>query len=85
MMGDQIAETDKGKIGTLIDETGCIGQGKLILSDMVCERLMGSALVDMTVSIESMRAVEARLLYSRVNLIFYWSRELGRLAIVDTA
>lgn len=72
------------QIGTVVDETGCIARGKLVLSDLAWQQLLGrtsSELVDS--STELLRYLEHRLLFLRVTFVFGWSEEVGKLAILQ--
>ena len=70
------------QVGTLIDETGCIVPGKLVWSNPAWEQLFGRAAEQFVEgSAQVLKALEQRLLFLRVNLLFGWSGEVGRLAI----
>lgn len=72
------------QLGAILDETGQIGSGKLILSDRAWTELLGrsaSQLVD--TDLEVLRYIEQRLLFLRVTMGFALKLddEIGRLAI----
>ena len=72
------------QLGPILDETGEIGSGKLILSDRAWAELLGrtaSQLVD--TDLEVLRYLEQRLLFLRVTMGFALKLddEIGRLAI----
>lgn len=72
------------QLGPIIDETGQISSGKLILSERAWEELLGrkaEQLID--TDVEVLRYLEHRLVYLRVTMGFALSLEdeIGRLAI----
>jgi hypothetical protein len=72
------------QLGPILDETGQIGSGKLILSDRAWGELLGrttSQLVD--TDVEVLRYLEQRLLFLRVTMGFALKLEdeVGRLAV----
>lgn len=76
--------TNTIQLGPLIDETGHLSNGKLILSDAAWEQLLGrtaTQLVD--TEIEVLRYLEQRLLFLRVTMGFVvcLEGEIGRLAV----
>jgi len=73
------------QVGLLIDETGCISSGKVILSDHAWSQLMGRDVHDMVSSRAHMKAFERRVRHSRVTMIFHWSVAVGRLVILDVS
>ncbi|KAI4715534.1 hypothetical protein E4T48_08277 [Aureobasidium sp. EXF-10727] len=69
-------------IGKLIDESGCILSGKLLLSDHAWTRLLGRSAEEMVQSSAStLKSVEQRMLYVRITLRFWWSARIGKLVI----
>lgn len=74
------------QLGNIVDETGQISCGKLILSDAAWEQLLGRTAAQLvTASLEVMKYLEERLLFLRVTLGFMLhlggEDEVGRLAI----
>lgn len=73
----------------VIDETGCIGTGKLVLSSQAWEHLLGCSPADLVTSNQDLLAyLEHRLLFLRVTLLFGWVAEeeisgTGRLFVKD--
>jgi hypothetical protein len=68
----------------VIDETGQIGSGKLILSDRAWEDLLGRTAEQLVgTSVDVLRYLEQRLLMLRVTMGFALSLEdeIGRLAV----
>jgi hypothetical protein len=71
-------------MGKLVDETGCILSGKLVLSDHAWIRLLGRSGEEMVQSSASiLKSVEHRMLYARVTLQFWWSTPVGKLFITE--
>ncbi|KAG9915377.1 hypothetical protein KCV05_g12734, partial [Aureobasidium melanogenum] len=71
-------------IGRLIDESGCILSGKLVLSDHAWTRLLGRSVGEMIQSSAStLKSVEHRMLHVRITLRFWWSAGVGKLVITD--
>jgi hypothetical protein len=71
-------------LGPVIDETGQIGSGKLILSDGAWEDLLGRSAEQLVgTSVDVLRYLEQRLLMLRVTMGFALSLEdeIGRLAV----
>ncbi|KAL2357179.1 hypothetical protein BJ546DRAFT_1024446 [Cryomyces antarcticus] len=69
-------------IGSLIDETGCIGPGKLVFSDKAWEQLLGRTAEELVESSANvLEYLEHRLLFLRTTLVFGWSEETGKLAV----
>lgn len=66
-----------------MDETGCIGAGKLVLSGDAWTHLLGCLASETFGSLEDVRILEEDMLYKRVTMMFYWSIDVGKLAIVD--
>ncbi len=68
------------QVGTLIDETGSIGPGKLIWSDDAWNQLLGRSAGELVVSnSDQLRSLECRLLFVRISLFFGWSQRMGKL------
>lgn len=72
------------QLGPMLDETGQVSSGKLVLSDRAWEELLGrtaAQLVD--TDVEVLRYLEQRLLFLRVTMGFALKLEdeVGRLAI----
>lgn len=75
---------DVCKLGPVLDETGQIASGKLILSDQAWEQLLGrSAEQLVSTQINVLRYIEQRLLLLRVTMGFALrlEDEIGRLAV----
>jgi hypothetical protein len=70
-------------IGTLLDESGCIGAGKLLWSASAWEELFGRSVLQF-ISLESreMRLLEQRISGMRITLFVGWKEEVGRLAVL---
>ena len=69
-------------VGTLVDETGSIGSGKLVWSTEAWEQLLGrSAETLVASSITVLKYMEQRLAYLRLSLLFGWSEDVGKLAV----
>jgi hypothetical protein len=65
-------------LGPVIDETGTIGTGKLVLSQDAWISLLGSGPEDLCkMTREELKYLEARLLFMRVTLCFAWFAEEG--------
>ncbi|KAI5273899.1 hypothetical protein E4T47_02819 [Aureobasidium subglaciale] len=76
--------SDKLGIGKLVDESGCIGTGKLVLSDYSWTRFLGRTAGDLIHSSASeLKSVEHRMLHLRITLRFWWSGEVGELVISE--
>jgi hypothetical protein len=72
------------QIGPVLDETGQVGNGRLILSDRAWEELLGrTALQLVHTDVGVLRYLEQRLLFLRVSMGFALKLddEIGRLAI----
>lgn len=74
------------QLGPVIDETGQIGAGKLILSDAAWEQLLGRSAEQLVAasSLEVMEYLEVRMLFLRVTLGFglcLGEEGVGRLAV----
>lgn len=60
-------------VGTLIDETGSIGCGKLVWSDKAWEQLLGRTAVELSASSsELLRYLERRIIGLRITLVVGW-------------
>ncbi|KAK6006186.1 hypothetical protein QM012_006596 [Aureobasidium pullulans] len=71
-------------IGKLIDESGSILSGKLVLSDYAWTRLLGRSTEELIKSSAStLKSVEHRMLHVRITLRFWWSAGVGKLVITD--
>ncbi|TIA63010.1 hypothetical protein D6C77_02415 [Aureobasidium pullulans] len=71
-------------IGKLVDESGCITSGKLVLSDHAWTRLLGRSAQELIESSAStLKSVEHRMLHIRITLRFWWSEEVGKLVISE--
>lgn len=69
------------QVGTLIDETGAIGRGKLIWRRQAMEQLLGRSAMDLSTSSPALlKYLEQRLLFLRLTVLFGWSEEAGKLA-----
>ncbi|KAI9715372.1 MAG: hypothetical protein M1812_006017 [Candelaria pacifica] len=83
--GQEVALAINPKIvGSIIDETGCISAGKLVWSDEAWEQLLGRTaqqLVEATPPL--LKYLEHRLLFLRYTLVFGWSEDVGKLAILQ--
>lgn len=70
-------------IGTLVDETGSILPGRLIWTRRAWEMLFGRPIEELLkMSAQDLKALEVSVLFMRVTLIFGWSGQLGKLAIL---
>jgi hypothetical protein len=72
------------QLGPIIDETGQISSGKLILSDAAWEQLLGRTAEQLIkTELEVLRYLEQRLLLLRVTLGFAMCLEegIGRLGV----
>lgn len=72
------------QLGPILDETGQVGNGKLILSDRAWEELLGRTASQLVhTDLEVLRYLEQRLLFLRVSMGFALKLddEIGRLAI----
>lgn len=68
-------------IGTLIDETGAIGSGKLIWRPQAMEQLLGRTAMELSMSSPALlKYLEQRLLFLRLSVLFGWSEQVGKLA-----
>ncbi|KAL9585985.1 MAG: hypothetical protein Q9212_001204 [Teloschistes hypoglaucus] len=69
-------------IGTLIDETGAISSGKLVLSTEAWEQLLGRRAGQLArADAQELKYLESRILFLRLTLLFGWSPRVGRLCI----
>ncbi|KAF2396773.1 hypothetical protein EJ06DRAFT_559428 [Trichodelitschia bisporula] len=65
-------------IGQVIDETGCAGPGKLLLSEKAWEQLLGRTAAEFVrLDAANLRFIEQRLLFLRVTMRFAWAAEEG--------
>lgn len=72
------------QLGPILDETGQVGNGKLILSDRAWEELLGRTASQLVhTDLEVLRYLEQRLLFLRVSMGFALKLDdgIGRLAI----
>jgi len=70
-------------IGTLLDETGCVGAGKLLWSERAWETLLGRCVEDVTMmTTNEIRLLEQRMMYMRVHLVVGWEESIGKLAVL---
>lgn len=72
------------QLGPIIDETGTISSGKLVLSDRAWEELLGRSVAQLVATdVEVLRYLEQRLMFLRVTMGFVWGAEdeIGRLAV----
>lgn len=61
-------------LGQLIDETACIGQGKLLFSDEAWRDLLGRKPEDLLkLGYDEIQYLSDRLLFCRITLIFGWT------------
>lgn len=70
-------------MGSLVDETGCLGAGTLLWRRGAWEQLLGRSvekLADMGDG--EMKALEQRLLFMRFTLVFGWAEEVARVAVL---
>lgn len=76
--------SDKLQIRKLVDESGCLASGKLVLSDLAWTQLLGRDKEELIRSeVGILRSVEQRMLYVRVTIRFWWTESLGKLACVE--
>jgi hypothetical protein len=70
-------------IGTLLDETGSIAAGKLLWSPRAWEQLLGRTPAQLSqMKGEEIRALEQRMGFLRMHLVFGWAESVGRLAVL---
>ena len=72
------------QLGPVLDETGQIGSGKLVLSDRAWGELLGRTASQLVhTDLEVLRYLEQRLLFLRVTMGFALKleNEIGRLAV----
>jgi len=70
-------------VGTLIDETGCIGAGKLLWSERAWETLLGRSVEAVTnMTTDEIRLLEQRMMYLRMHLVVGWEESVGKLAVL---
>jgi len=69
-------------VGTVIDETGRIGSGQMIWSELAWEQLFGRKPDEVvTCAMETLRAIEQSLLYRRLTFVFGWSEQVGKVVV----
>ncbi|KAF2681655.1 hypothetical protein K458DRAFT_77332 [Lentithecium fluviatile CBS 122367] len=82
---DNVLRINPRILGNIIDETGQISSGKLILSDDAWEQLLGRTAEQLvTAPLDVMKYLEQRLLFLRLTLgfgLYLGNDEVGRLAI----
>lgn len=72
------------QIGRLVDETGCIEAGKLVVSNLAWEQLLGCKAEDMaSKGAAALQRFEQLILFSRISLGFHWCKGMGRLVIAQ--
>lgn len=69
----------------LVDETGCIEAGKLVFSDDAWKQLLGGEVNDVIKSGADVKSLERQLLFKRIVIMFYWSEEVGKIAVVEVS
>ena len=70
-------------VGLLIDETGGVTSGKLIWSDETWRQLLGCTAENLAgFHAVQLKCLEQRLLFLRVVVLFGWSAEVGKLAVL---
>jgi hypothetical protein len=70
-------------IGTLIDETGSVASGKLLWSDKAWEDLFGRTASELVSDDgQVIRFLEQRMKYMRITVVFGWSEDVGKLAVL---
>jgi hypothetical protein len=72
------------QIGSVIDETGTVDSGKLVLSVAAWEQLLGRTVEQLgATKLDTLRYLEHRLLLLRVTMGFVWCAdgEIGRLGV----
>lgn len=70
-------------IGTLADETGCIGPGKLIWHSDAWKDIFDKTPKEMAkLTVEDAKMIEQRLVFRRIHLCFGWAEVVGRLCIL---
>lgn len=58
-------------LGVVIDETGSVGAGKMVLGETAWEELLGRSAADLAkMKLDEVNALEARMLWVRVTLCF---------------
>jgi hypothetical protein len=63
-------------LGTVVDESGCVEQGRMVLATKAWEQLLGRTEQDLAKSsIEVLKYLEQRLLFLRVTVRFAWAAE----------
>ena len=70
-------------VGNLVDESGVVGQGKLIWSTMAWEQLWGRSVKELVqMKPKEVGRLESRLLGLRLNVRFGWDEGVGRLCVL---
>lgn len=74
-------------VGQVMDETACIGAGKLLFSDQAWQDLFGREPEDLLrLSDDEMKLLSDRLLFCRITLLFGWtgdeSKAGGRICVL---
>jgi hypothetical protein len=74
------------QLGVLVDETGCMTAGKLVISDRAWAQLFGPVAELADMEADQLKCVEQHLLFLRLTLLFGWTAEqdddgMGRLYI----
>lgn len=64
-------------IGEMIDETGKVGAGEMVLDDLAWEGLLGPLQVFLGTSEKEVRVLEEGLMWRRVTVVFGWEGEEG--------
>ena len=69
-------------VGPVIDETGCVGAGKLIWSEEAWRGLFGVPIEEL-VRLESseLKRIEQGVSFARVTLVFGWAEQVGKLVV----
>jgi len=70
------------QVGSLYDETGRVGCGRLLWTSEAWEQLLGRStegLADCTAP--ELRKLEQQVLFRRLTLLFGWSKEARKLAV----
>lgn len=80
----QTSEDSSSKVGTVIDETGCVGAGQLVLSREAWEQLLGdNAVALIKGGTSKLESIEHHMLFMRVTLGFFWVKDVARLAVLE--
>lgn len=73
-----------GIVGKLLDETGDIGQGKLVWTEEAWEMLWGRSVDELCVmGSKEIGLLESRVLGLRFSFLFGWEESIGRLAVLE--